>query len=63
MSGAPERPQRPRQALLVIAAACAGGLLLLPALFALGMGRLLAEIWVSVMAAVIDLTRALFGAG
>lgn len=63
MSGAPERPQRPRQALFIVAAACVGGLLLLPALFALGMGRLLAEIWVSVMAAVINLTRALFGAG
>lgn len=63
MSGAPERPQRPRQALFIVAAAFVGALLLLPALFALGMGRLLAEIWVSVMAAVINLTRALFGAG
>ena len=63
MSGAPERPQRPRQALFVIAVACVGGLLLLPVLFALGMGRLVAEIWVSVMAALISLTRALFGGG
>lgn len=63
MSGAPERPQRPRQALFVIATACLGGLLLLPVLFALGMGRVLAEVWITVMAAVINLTRALFGAG
>ena len=63
MSGAPERPQRPRQALFIVAAACVGGLLLLPVLFAVGMGRVLADVWVSVMAAVINLTRALFGAG
>lgn len=63
MSGAPERPQRPRQALFVIAAALVGGLMLLPILFAIGLGRVLADIWVSVMAAVINLTRALFGAG
>lgn len=63
MPSAPERPERQRQALFVVAAACAGGLLLLPVLFALGMGRLLAEVWITVMAAVINLTRALFGAG
>ncbi|WP_135212312.1 hypothetical protein [Vitreimonas flagellata] len=63
MPSAPERPERQRQTLFVVAAACVGGLLLLLVLFALGMGRLLAEVWITVMAAVINLTRALFGSG
>ena len=62
MSGAPERPQRPRQVRFVVAAACVGCLLLLPALFGLGMGRILADVWVSVMGTVINLVRAMFGA-
>jgi hypothetical protein len=61
MSGAPERPQRPRQALFVIALAFVAGVLALPFLLALGMGRVIAEIWVTTMATIAGLLGGLIG--
>ena len=61
MTGAPERPQRPRQALFIVALACVAALLVMPLLFALGMGRVIAEIWVVTMATIAGLLGGLIG--
>ena len=56
----PEPRQKPRAAWLIIAAILAAALIL-PAFMAGGLGRLLADVWVSTMAAIAGLIGGLFG--